>query len=102
MDFNKIPVNTVSSQLKEGVFGVVPKLSPLVVTLLSEEATGSVIEANFDPRNSRSDVRSFDVLRWRTRPGPEWTVRSFAIGHRVPYAAGGASLTGEKHVPARG
>src|SRR5689334_7538947 len=39
----------------------------------------------------------FDVPRWRTRPGPEWTVRSFAIGHRVPYAAGGASPTGENH-----
>jgi hypothetical protein len=35
------------------------KLSPLVVTLLSEEATGSEIEANFDTGNSPSDVRSF-------------------------------------------
>jgi hypothetical protein len=34
------------------------KLPPLVVTPSSKEATGSVIEANLDPENSLSDVRT--------------------------------------------
>jgi hypothetical protein len=70
------------------------KLSPLVVTLLSEEATGSVVEANLDPRNSPSNVPS---LRYVGGVPDRAIVRECVSGSLR--RRWGPSLTGEKHVP---
>ena len=70
-----------------------------MVTPSSKEATGSVIKANLDPENSPSDVRSppcVDGVPDRLLTGPCDRSR---VGIGVTYAAGGASLTGENHIP---
>jgi hypothetical protein len=86
---DQMPSTQCPASVKNASFGVVSrKQSSLVVTLSSKEATGSVIEANLDPRGTRPLIFAlFDVHEWRTDRGPDWTVRSFASGHRGHYAA---------------
>jgi hypothetical protein len=80
VDFNQMPVNTVSSQRQEGVSSVVSrKLPTLMVTLSSKEAAGSLMP------------------RWRTDPVLNGPCDRLRVGIEVTYAAGGASLTGENH-----
>jgi hypothetical protein len=88
------------TSVKKASFGCgFEEAAPLVVTPSNKEATGSVIEANLDPENSPSDVRSRRCVdgvpdRLLTGPCDRWRV-----GIGVTYAAGGASLTGENHIP---